>query len=130
MSSKYDTVMSLLSEAEKKRIFCVWMNSEAININWDKVVADYGSGNVETFRKRNRETFLKVQNVRAYKDGGGKLTPSPSPDAAVGKPQKRKECAGKARICKAKRVRKSKSAKAEKADSEGSSLGDLGLKDE
>ena len=121
--SKYDLVMAALSEAEKKRIFCIWMNSQSVNIDWLKVVIDYGSGNIETFRKRNRETFLKVQTISPV---GGKAAESSSPltpesefgEAEKGNSKKRKAVGKKARVSKAPRKKKAGSKAREVTESE------------
>lgn len=121
--SKYDLVMSALSEAEKKRIFCIWMNSQSVNIDWEKVVVDYGSGNIETFRKRNRETFLKVQAISPAGEKAAGSSPPLTPESEVGEadkgnPRKRKAVGKKARVTKAPRKRKAVPKACEVTESE------------
>lgn len=90
MTSKYH----LLTEAEKKRIVCVWLNSDAVKVDWERAASEFGgTGNVDTFRRAIRMTLQRINE-------GGKDNASPAT------PAKKRKANGK--VSKSKRSRKQK----------------------
>lgn len=103
MSSKYH----LLTESEKKRIVCVWLNSDAGKVDWDRAASEFGgTGNVDTFRRAMRMTLQRINE-------GGEANASPAT------PVKKRKSNSKVSKSKRGRKQKQKQESESEADLEG-----------
>jgi hypothetical protein len=104
----YTNTKSVLSEVEKERIICTYLNSTEPNavslpvpllhspipsanhpkINWDKAASEYGAASVESYKKGLQNTIKKIR--KSMDSGVGPEAAEASP-AKKGAGKKRKE---------------------------------------
>lgn len=77
-SYKFEIAKTVLNEADKNRILCLYLSSNQTSINWQKAAQDFGSTSVDGFRRMTQVMLKKI------KDAGGLEDETPSP----GKPKK------------------------------------------
>lgn len=82
MPYDFNIAKSTISEGEKDRFLCLFLNADtnAINgiIDWEKATADFGSASVESMRVSLRNTFKKIEKAGGKIGPGGTATATPS----------------------------------------------------
>ncbi|KAI6872290.1 hypothetical protein KC343_g551 [Hortaea werneckii] len=62
----YDIAKRVLSETDKDRFLCCYLNiSDPNAVNWEKAANDYGSASVQSFKKMIQNAFKKVKDGEA-----------------------------------------------------------------
>ncbi|KAI6796658.1 hypothetical protein KC363_g1425 [Hortaea werneckii] len=62
----YDVAKRVLSETDKDRFLCCYLNiSDPNAVNWEKAANDYGSASVQSFKKMIQNAFKKVKDGEA-----------------------------------------------------------------
>ncbi|KAI6819610.1 hypothetical protein KC332_g9783 [Hortaea werneckii] len=62
----YDVAKRVLSETDKDRFLCCYLNiSDTHAVNWEKAANDYGSASVQSFKKMIQNAFKKVKDGEA-----------------------------------------------------------------
>ncbi|KAI6909647.1 hypothetical protein KC318_g3968 [Hortaea werneckii] len=62
----YDVAKRVLSETDKDRFLCCYLNITDPNaVNWEKAANDYGSASVQSFKKMIQNAFKKVKDGEA-----------------------------------------------------------------
>ncbi|KAI7159200.1 hypothetical protein KC349_g4324 [Hortaea werneckii] len=65
-SYDYDVAKRVLSETDKDRFLCCYLNITDPNaVNWEKAANDYGSASVQSFKKMIQNAFKKVKDGEA-----------------------------------------------------------------
>ncbi|WPH00897.1 Hypothetical protein R9X50_00373100 [Acrodontium crateriforme] len=91
----YTTAVKVLSDVEKNRLLCCYLNSTDIHaVDWDKAASEFGSASKESFKRMITNSFKKVRDLdgasadvlaAATVGGGGggarKTTPKTTPKA-------------------------------------------------
>ncbi|EME46768.1 hypothetical protein DOTSEDRAFT_22803 [Dothistroma septosporum NZE10] len=57
----YAAAKSVITEADKNRIICIYLSCDLSAIDWKKAAADYGSASTESFRKLNQMLLKKIE---------------------------------------------------------------------
>ncbi|KAK4626897.1 hypothetical protein CLAFUW4_04051 [Fulvia fulva] len=57
----YQAAKSVITEADKNRIICIYLSCDTSAIDWKKAAKDYGSASTESFRKLNRMLLKKIE---------------------------------------------------------------------
>ncbi|KAL1584363.1 hypothetical protein WHR41_06371 [Cladosporium halotolerans] len=77
----YNIAKALLTEAEKERIICTYLNTTDpnANVDWDKAAAEYGSKSVQSYRKMMQNTAKKLKEAEANGVSATSASASASP---------------------------------------------------
>ncbi|KAK5125510.1 hypothetical protein LTR85_000621 [Meristemomyces frigidus] len=89
MSYNYDTAKKVLSETDKDRFLCCYLNMTDTNaVDWEKAAKDFGSASVQSFKKMIQNAFKKIKDADASGDVEGAEAKVKTTKAAT--PKKRK----------------------------------------
>lgn len=67
-SYKFEIAKSVLNEADKNRILCLYLSSDQTSINWQKAAQDFGSTSVDGFRRMTQIMLKKIKNAGGLED--------------------------------------------------------------
>ncbi|OQO04613.1 hypothetical protein B0A48_09535 [Cryoendolithus antarcticus] len=82
MPYDYEIAKAALSEADKNRILCLYLNCDAKAINWEKATKDFGCASVDSMKVMARTALKKIETA------GGKLDDAGTAVAGAGTPAK------------------------------------------
>nr|OQO25187.1 hypothetical protein B0A51_06049 [Rachicladosporium sp. CCFEE 5018] len=118
MPYDYEIAKAALSEADKNRILCLYLNCDAKAINWEKATKDFGCASVDSMKVMARTALKKIETAGGKIDDNGAAAKAKDDEEGAGDddeetPKKRVKTKGKGK--KGKNVEE---------DGEGEEIGD------
>ncbi|EGP84840.1 unnamed protein product [Zymoseptoria tritici ST99CH_1E4] len=91
MSYNYQIAKDAISQPEKDRAFCIFLNTTNGVTNWEKATTDFKSASVDSMKVSWRNTLKKIEKAGGKLDGGDTSTTPATPKSSAKKRKVKEE---------------------------------------